>query len=109
MTNEGAGEAELRREMVKACRVLYAAKTVGDGLGGHLSTRIGEERILIKPRPVSWWSLAPEDLIVIDFKGARVDRPRDPSGVQEWPIHARYTPPVRRCSASCTPTPRRRP
>lgn len=89
MTNVEAGEAGLRREMVKACRVLYAAKAVGDGLGGHLSTRIGEERILIKPRPVSWWRLAPEDLIVIDFKGARVDRPRDPSGVQEWPIHAR--------------------
>jgi len=40
MTNEGAGEAELRQEMVKACRVLYAAKAVGDGLGGHLSTRL---------------------------------------------------------------------
>jgi len=83
-----AAEADLRRELVKACKVLYAAKAVGDGLGGHLSARLGEERILIKPRPVSWWSLAPEDLIVIDFHGARVDRPRDPSGVQEWPIHA---------------------
>jgi len=89
MTSNGPGEAELRRELVKACKVLYAAKAVGDGLGGHLSARVGEDRILIKPRPVSWWSLAPEDLIVINFNGARVDRPREPSGVQEWPIHAR--------------------
>jgi ribulose-5-phosphate 4-epimerase/fuculose-1-phosphate aldolase len=83
-----AGEAELRRELVAACQVLYAAKAVGDGLGGHLSARVGEH-ILIKPRPVGWWKLVPEDLIVIDGNGARVDRPGAASGVQEWPIHAR--------------------
>jgi ribulose-5-phosphate 4-epimerase/fuculose-1-phosphate aldolase len=77
---------------VTACKVLYAAKTVGDGLGGHLSARLDEQRILIKPRPVSWWNLEPQDLIVIDFNGARVDNPGEPSGVQEWPIHAQiYT------------------
>ena len=88
MAHETAAEAALRQELVKACRVLYAAKVVGDGLGGHLSARVGD-RILIKPRPVSWWKLAPEDLIVIDGSGARVDRPGEASGVQEWPIHAR--------------------
>ena len=82
-------ESALRAEMVKACRVLLAAKAVGDGLGGHLSFRLDEERILIKPRPVSWVGLNPEDLIVIDFNGARVDQPGKPSGVKEWPIHAR--------------------
>jgi L-fuculose-phosphate aldolase len=90
----GRGESELRQELVKACKVLYAAKAVGDGLGGHLSVRLpsGNPRdtwILIKPRPVSWWKLGPEDLIVIDFNGVRIDRPGEPSGVQEWPIHAR--------------------
>ena len=49
----------------------------------------GDRRILIKPRPVSWWKLEPEDLIVIDFNGLRVDCPGEPSGVREWPIHAR--------------------
>jgi L-fuculose-phosphate aldolase len=81
-------ESELRQELVDACRVLYAAKAAGDGLGGHLSARLGE-RILIKPRPVSWWTLTPGDLIVLDCNGARVDRPGEPSGVKEWPIHAR--------------------
>jgi L-fuculose-phosphate aldolase len=84
-----AGESELRQELVKACKFLYAANAVGDGLGGHLSARLDEQRILIKPRPVSWWKLEPQDLIVIDFDGARVDHRGEPRGVREWPIHAR--------------------
>ena len=82
-------ELLLRREMVQACKVLYACKAVGDGLGGHLSARLPNQRILIKPRRVSWWKLAPEDFVVIDFHGARVDDPAKSSGVKEWPIHAR--------------------
>jgi len=85
-------ESELRQELVQACKVVYAAKAAGDGLGGHLSARLDEQRILIKPRPVSWWNLEPQDLIVIDFNGARLDQPGQPSGVREWPIHAQlYT------------------
>ena len=85
-------ESALREELVRACKVLYASKAAGDGLAGHLSARLGEQRILIKPRPVSWWRLGPEDLIVIDFDGVRVDRFGEASGVREWPIHARiYT------------------
>jgi len=58
-------------------------------LGGHLSARLDEQRILIKPRPVGWWRLKPEDLIVIDFNGKRVDGPAsERSAVREWPIHA---------------------
>jgi L-fuculose-phosphate aldolase len=90
----GRGESQLREELVKACKVLFAAKAIGDGLGGHLSARLPSENlrdswILIKPRPVSWWKLEPEDLIVIDLNGVRVDRPGESSGVREWPIHAR--------------------
>ncbi len=85
MTSEPA----LRQELVKACKVLYAAKAVGDGLGGHLSARLDRQSILIKPRPVSWTKLEPQDLIVIDFAGMRLDPLDQPRGVQEWPIHAR--------------------
>jgi ribulose-5-phosphate 4-epimerase/fuculose-1-phosphate aldolase len=82
-------ESALREELVKACKVLYAVKAAGDGLGGHLSARLDEQRILIKPRPVGWWRLKPEDLIVIDFNGQRVDGPASQrSAVREWPIHA---------------------
>lgn len=87
-----AGELELHQELVKACKVLYAAKAVGDGLSGHLSVRLSERSMLIKPRPVSWWKLSPDDLIVLDFNGARVDRPGELNHVREWPIHAQvYT------------------
>jgi ribulose-5-phosphate 4-epimerase/fuculose-1-phosphate aldolase len=82
-------KSALRLELVRACKVLYAAKAVGDGLGGHLSARLDERCILIKARPVSWWKLEPKDLIVIDMAGVRVDQPGQPSGVTEWPIHAR--------------------
>jgi ribulose-5-phosphate 4-epimerase/fuculose-1-phosphate aldolase len=82
-------EKGLREELVQACKVLYAVKAAGDGLGGHLSARLDEGRILIKPRPVSWRGLQPEDLIVIDFNGKRVDAAAsERSAVREWPIHA---------------------
>jgi hypothetical protein len=42
MTNEGAGEGELRREMVKACRYCMRPRLLVMVLGGHLSTRIGD-------------------------------------------------------------------
>lgn len=82
-------ESALREELVQACKVLYAVKAAGDGLGGHLSARLDDHRILIKPRPVNWRTLKPEDLIVIDFQGKRVDGPADgPSAIREWPIHS---------------------
>ena len=82
-------ESALREGLVQACKVLYAVKAAGDGLGGHLSARLDEQHILIKPRPVSWWRLEPRDLIIIDFNGKRVDGPADErSAVREWPIHA---------------------
>ena len=83
-------ESTLREELVQACNVLYAVKAAGDGLGGHLSARLDENRILIKPRPVSWRGLKPEDLIVIDFNGKLVaGAGGERSAVREWPIHAR--------------------
>ena len=82
-------ESALREGLVKSCKVLYAVKAAGDGLGGHLSARLDEQRILIKPRPVGWWQLKPEDLIVMDLNGKWVDGPAsERTGVREWPIHA---------------------
>jgi len=68
--------------------VLYAVGAAGDGLAGHLSARLDENRMLIKPRPVSWRVLAPHELIVMDFHGRRVDTPSESIAVREWPIHA---------------------
>lgn len=83
-------ESTVREELVEACKVLYAVKGAGDGLGGHLSARLDENRILIKPRPVSWRGLKSEDLIIIDFNGKLVaGAAGERSAVREWPIHAR--------------------
>jgi L-fuculose-phosphate aldolase len=82
-------EATLREELVKGCQVLWSTRAAGDGLAGHLSARLDHDRILIKPRPASWKSLAPADLIVIDYQGRRVDGPAsERTEVREWPIHA---------------------
>ena len=83
-------ESAVREELVQACKVLYAVKAAGDGLGGHLSFRLDEKRILIKPRPVSWQALKAEELIVIDFNGKQLSGASgERSAVREWPIHAR--------------------
>ena len=49
MTNQGAGEAELRREMLKACRGLDAAKAVGDAQKYRVPA-CGDDR----SRPLEW-------------------------------------------------------
>src|SRR5262245_30468221 len=80
---------DVHQDLVQACRILYFAKAAGDGLSGHLSAKLDDARILIKPRPVSWVRVTPEDLIIIDFNGKRVDGPADArTSVREWPIHA---------------------
>ncbi len=82
-------ETILREELVKACKVLFATRAAGDGLAGHVSARLDDGCILIKPRPVSWSSLTAADLITIDFTGKRVDGPAsERTEVREWPIHA---------------------
>lgn len=84
-----SAESPLREELVKACQLLHATGGGGDGLAGHVSARLNNDRILIKPRPASWKSLTAADLIVLDHHGKRVDGPADErSEVREWPIHA---------------------
>jgi L-fuculose-phosphate aldolase len=79
-------EVTLRDDLVKGCKILYNVGVAS--FAGHLSTRLDDERILIKPRPVTWKTLTPDDLIVIDYQGRRVDGPAsDGSDLMEWPIH----------------------
>jgi L-fuculose-phosphate aldolase len=82
MTNE----TTLRDDLVKGCKILYNCGVAS--FAGHLSTRLAENRILIKPRPVTWKSVTADDLIIIDNGGRRVDGPpSDGSDLMEWPIH----------------------
>ena len=45
-------EVALREELVRGCQVLFKLE-IADMIG-HLSARLDDDRILIKPRPVSW-------------------------------------------------------
>jgi ribulose-5-phosphate 4-epimerase/fuculose-1-phosphate aldolase len=81
-----SNDLALRDDLVKGCKILYTCGVAS--FAGHLSTRLSDGRILIKPRPVTWKSLTPEDLMVIDYDGRRVDGPAsDGSDLMEWPIH----------------------
>lgn len=62
---------------------------MGDGTAGHLSFRLDRTRILIKPTQVSWRWLEPQDLVLIDFQGQRIDcETEGRTPVREWPIHS---------------------
>lgn len=81
-----ADEQRLREELVNACKVLYRAGIVD--LAGHLSAKLDDERILIKPRGVSWMKVTPDDLVVINFQGQHIGgTPGEKPPLQEWPIH----------------------
>ena len=81
-----SGFDDIRAQLVKGCKILYAMGVAS--FAGHLSTRLSDDRILIKPRPVTWKSLTEDELIVIDLQGRRVDGPAsDGNDLMEWPIH----------------------
>jgi L-fuculose-phosphate aldolase len=79
-------EAELRREVALACRVL-GAHGLGDALYGHVSGRLpGWDRFWMKPAGLALEEVAAEDLVLVDLEGARLSGER---GVhREWPIHS---------------------
>ena len=79
-------EMELRATLVKGCKILHRSGM--DTMAGHLSVRLDTDRILIKPRPVSWDRLTPADLIIMDMDGKRIDGGKaDRTAVLEWPLH----------------------
>lgn len=80
-------ETAIREELVRACKVIF--KMGIESTVGHMSARLDENHMVIKPRPVSWFHLTANDLIVLDLSGKRVDGPVDERAtVHEWPLHA---------------------
>ncbi|MCW2698474.1 MAG: ribulose-5-phosphate 4-epimerase-like epimerase or aldolase [Blastococcus sp.] len=76
---------ELREQVVTCTRLLVFTEILD--YSGHVSARIpGEDLMLIQPRDASRATLAPADLLVVDFDGTVVEGTGIP--VVEWPIHA---------------------
>lgn len=62
---------ELRVQVATACRILARQGLIGDVLG-HVSVRVGEERLLVRcrgPRESGLLFTTPEDVRLIDFDG----------------------------------------
>lgn len=85
-----AGELQpWRVEVARACRVLASEGLVSDILG-HVSVRVGTDRMLIRARSAGDPGLLltrPEDVVLADFDGSPAEDIGDRSLPQELPIH----------------------
>lgn len=87
-----AQEADIdrwRAEVADACRVL-AAEGLVSGILGHVSVRVGEDRMLIRARSTADPGLLlsrPQDVVLADFDGNAAEELGDRRLPQELPIH----------------------
>ena len=78
---------ELAERVALACRAV-ALRGHGDLIFGHLSVRVpgAADRMLIKGHGIGLDEMGPEDVLLMDLDGNRLDGRRAPH--LEWPIHA---------------------
>ena len=79
-------EADLKRDLAFACRIL-AAEGQGDNIFGHVSARApGTDRFWMKPARLGLDEVQPDDLLLLDYAGEMLTgvHPRH----EEFPIHA---------------------
>ena len=67
-------EGEIRELICRVGRLMYQQRYV-DGTGGNISARLAEDRVLVSPSGMATGFLEPEQLIIVDLAGARVDVP----------------------------------
>jgi len=78
---------ELAERLALACRAV-ALQGHGDLIFGHLSVRVprAPDRLLMKGGGIGLDEMEPEDVLLMDFDGRRLEGIRAPH--LEWPIHA---------------------
>ena len=69
-------ERDLRELICHVGRLMYQRGTV-DGTGGNISTRLGEDRILVSPSGLATGFLEPDQLVIVNLAGERVDEPNE--------------------------------
>ena len=67
-------ETELREQICRVGRLMYQQGYV-DGTGGNISARLDAERVLVTPSGLATGFLEPEQLVIVDLAGERVDEP----------------------------------
>jgi L-fuculose-phosphate aldolase len=71
---KAANEAELREQICLIGQLMHQRQYV-DGLGGNISARLEKDRILITPSGLAKGFMQPDQLIVVNMSGERVDIP----------------------------------
>jgi ribulose-5-phosphate 4-epimerase/fuculose-1-phosphate aldolase len=83
------GLEQLRGELATACRVM-AARGLAEGILGHVSVRVGPDRLLVRcrgPRERGLLFTVPEDIRMTSFDGS-LDPGDGYSAPNELPLHA---------------------
>lgn len=69
-------ERDLRELICHVGRLMYQQGYV-DGTGGNISARLADERILMTPSGLATGFLAPDQLVIVNLAGERVDEPNE--------------------------------
>ena len=69
-----AKERELREQICKIGELMYRNGFI-DGASGNISARLSEERVLATPSGLAKGFMSPDQLIIVDMDGNRVDAP----------------------------------
>ena len=77
-------EQEHRQDLLRVCRLVYDKGWVAMN-DGNVSIRLDDDRILCTPTAISKGFVQPEDLIVCDMAGAKVEGSRE--GTSEIAMH----------------------
>ena len=69
-------EAELRALICRIGKLMYRKGYI-DGTAGNLSVRLDEDRFLVSPSGLATGFMQPEQLIIVNLTGERVDTPTE--------------------------------
>lgn len=69
-------EAELREQMCLIGQLMHRNGYV-DGASGNISTRLDSERVLTTPSGLAKGFMTPDQIIIVDMNGRRVDSPNE--------------------------------
>lgn len=67
-------EQALREQICQIGRLMYQNGYI-DGSSGNISARLGPDRVLCTPSGLAKGFMSPDQLIIVDLDGERVDRP----------------------------------
>ena len=83
-------ERELRERICRVGKLMYQNGYI-DATGGNISARLGHDRILVSPSGLATGFMEPEQMLIVNLAGERVDQPneanKDLRPTSESPMH----------------------